>query len=117
MCRYLRYVFHYNSIRQRTKLTGMAILIPGSSPWKYIWDNADDASFLELTGFNRHSFNLLLLVLFPDPIAQVFGHPRLFDYKDEFDLYLKSEITGKIWDLIRDELFYNGIMGAYQKSV
>ena len=84
VCAVIYAVVHYNSIRQRTKLTRTAILIPAASPWKYIWDNADDASFLELTGFSRHFFNLLLQVLYPDPIAQVFGRPRLL----ELGLYL-----------------------------
>ena len=67
-----------------------AILIPTSSLWRHVWDNPDDASFLELTGYSRHSVNLFLLVLFTDPITQVFGCPRLLDYKDECDLYLMS---------------------------
>ena len=72
---------------------GGCLLIPASSPWRHIWDNADDASFLELTGVSRHSFNRRQLVLFPDSIAQVFGLPRLLDYEH---LCLMSESTGKI---------------------
>ena len=40
-----------------------------------------------LTGFSRHSFNLLSVILFADPITQVFGRQRLLDYKDELGLY------------------------------
>ena len=38
-------------------------------------DNADEGSFLELTGFSRSSFALLLQVLFPNPTPQTFARP------------------------------------------
>ena len=51
-------------------------------------ENADQRLFLELTGFNRGTFTLLLHVLFPDPIIQHFGRPRHLDEKGQLGLYL-----------------------------
>jgi len=61
-----------NSIRQRSHLTGTAILQTGQSPWQHIWENVDDTSFLELTGFDRHAFTQLLhnSLFFLDKIFQ-----------------------------------------------
>jgi hypothetical protein len=78
----------YNSLRRRSLLTRSAILLPGQSPWMHIWDKADDGSFLELTGFDRHSFDVLVQVLFPTPVNQIMGRPRLLDEKDKVGLYL-----------------------------
>ena len=50
--------------------------------------HADDESFLVLTGFDRHSFNSLVQVLFPNPHVQVMGRPRHLDEKDKLGLYL-----------------------------
>ena len=50
-------------------------------------DNADEGSFLELTGFSRSSFALLLQVLFPNPTPQIFARPRLLDEKDKLGLH------------------------------
>ena len=88
VCAVVYSVMYYNSLRRRSFLTRTAILLPGQSPWLHIWENADDASFLELTGFDRYSFNLLVQVLFPNPHVQVMGRPRLLDEKDKLGLYL-----------------------------
>ena len=74
-------VVHYNSLRQRTPLTRSAILRPGQSPWNHIFENADEGSFLELTGFNRLSFGILVNILFPNPVRRQFGKPRLLEEK------------------------------------
>ena len=88
VCAVVYSVMYYNSLRRRSFLTRTAILLPGQSPWLHIWENADDASFLELTGFDRYSFNLLVQVLSPDPQVQVMRRPRLLDEKDKLGLYL-----------------------------
>ena len=88
VCAVFLAVVQYNSLRRTTRLTRTAILYPGQSPWNHILENADQRSFLELTGFNRGTFTLLLHVLFPDPIIQQFGRPRLIDEKGQLGLYL-----------------------------
>ena len=88
VCAVFLAVAQYNSLRRRTRLTRTAILYPGQSPWNHILGNADQRSFLELTGFNRGTFTLLLQFLFPDPIIQHFGRPRFIDEKCGLGLYL-----------------------------
>jgi DDE superfamily endonuclease len=88
ICAVFLAVVHNNSLRVRTYLTRSAILHPTLSPWQNIWANADPISFLELTGFNRRSFNILLHVLFPVPNPQQYGRRRLLDEKDRLGLYL-----------------------------
>ena len=43
---------------------------------------------MDLTGFSRTSFALLLQVLFPSPNPQTFRLPRLLDEKDKLGLHL-----------------------------
>jgi hypothetical protein len=52
-------VIYYNSIRRRHHLYRPAILLPSQSPWRHLYENGDDASFLNLTGFSREAFEEL----------------------------------------------------------
>jgi DDE superfamily endonuclease len=88
VCAIIYFVIQYNNLRRRSTLTRTAILLPGQSPWIHILENADDGSFLELTGFDRLAFAHLLQVLFPNPLPQHMGRPRLLDEKDKVGLYL-----------------------------
>jgi len=88
VCAVVYSVMYYNSLRRRSFLTRTAILLPGQSPWLHIWENADDESFLELTDFDRHSFNFLVQILFTNPHVQVMGRPRHLDEKDKLGLYI-----------------------------
>jgi hypothetical protein len=36
------------------------------SPWRKLYEHADNSSFLHMTGLNRHAFRLLLEYLFDD---------------------------------------------------
>jgi hypothetical protein len=59
-------IIAYNSCRNRTKLTRKAILLPNLSPWPHLYCFGDDGSFLEITGFDRVTFNRLLATLFDE---------------------------------------------------
>ena len=60
-CLLLCSVFEYNDSRFRRKrfLTRSGVVSPNNSPWKNLHDNADDSSFLNITGFNRQTFKKL----------------------------------------------------------
>ena len=50
-------IVHYNSIRNRSKLTRSALLQPSLSPWNRLYMFGNESSFLEMTGFTRFAFN------------------------------------------------------------
>ena len=62
----------HNSFRERHKLTRSAILSPESCAWRHLLQNGDEQSFLELTGFNKQTFNALVLILFDDHDTNLF---------------------------------------------
>jgi len=52
-------VLYCNRIRRRHHLTRSGILFPSHSPWRNLYDNGDEESFLNLTGFSREAFEEL----------------------------------------------------------
>jgi len=71
---------HYNGLRQRrSPLPRSAIINPGQLPWHHIYQNEDEDSLLELSGFNRRSFGILVNILFPNPVRRQFDRPHLLD--------------------------------------
>jgi hypothetical protein len=82
-------VIYYNSIRSRHFLTRSGILAPGQSPWRHLYENGDDQSFLNLTGFNREAFEELHTYLYDDHVEHHgAGRPRLLSTRDELGLIL-----------------------------
>jgi hypothetical protein len=63
---FLSSIYAYNSLRNRHRLTKSAVGCPRIAPWRRVYWNADDSSFLELTEFTRFAFNELLKVLFEE---------------------------------------------------
>ena len=55
---------YHNNIRDRHCLLRSAILQPEESPWMNLYRNADETSFLHLTGLSRNAFAILLDYLF-----------------------------------------------------
>ena len=47
---------YYNSIRSRHYVTRSGILPTSASPWRHLYENGDEVSFLNLTGFSREAF-------------------------------------------------------------
>ena len=79
----------YNSVRNRSKLTRSAILQPSMSPWQHLYANGDDASFLEMTGFDRESFARLENCLFDEDLGERrAGRPCSLDNCGKLGLYL-----------------------------
>ena len=80
---------YYNSIRRRHYLTRTGILPTSVSPWRHLYENGDDGSFLNLTGFNRDAFEEMYEYLYEiveDHTGA--GHPRLLNTRDELGLIL-----------------------------
>ena len=46
----------YNSIRRRHYLTRTEILATSVSPWRHLYENGENGSFLNLTGFSCDAF-------------------------------------------------------------
>ena len=42
-------LIYYNSVRRRHHLTRSGILAPNHSPWRHLYENGDEGSFLNLT--------------------------------------------------------------------
>ena len=59
-----------------------------NQPLKHIFENADEDSFLERTGFNHRSLGILVNILFPNSVRRQFGRSRLLDEKDRLGSYL-----------------------------
>ena len=81
-----------NNARNRHRLTSSAVLHPTLSPWMQLLRNADDGSFLSITGFNRSSFKELERSIFPlEDVALAGvkrGRPERLDCKGKLGLYL-----------------------------
>ncbi len=88
----LAMIQHYNSIRDRYNLSRQAIVLPRSSPWQHLFDNADPDSFLLMTGVTRDVFGMLLTILYPASTIQRLirakGRPRLMSPHAELGLFL-----------------------------
>ena len=70
----------------------------GQSPLNHTLENAD-----HFLGFNRGIFTLLLQVLFPGPIIQRLGRPRLIDEKFYLVLVL----------FVKSRMAYNNLCWLY----
>ena len=59
-------------------MTRSAVAHPAFSPWSFLYRNADENSFLYITGMTRAAFEKLKDILFEDEIKGP-GHPFLLD--------------------------------------
>jgi hypothetical protein len=53
-------IHYHNHIQDWHQLLQLAIVHPSESPWRRVYDHADEASFLHRTGLNRHAFVMLM---------------------------------------------------------
>ena len=82
-------LIYYNSIRRRHHLTRSGILAPIHSPWRHLYENGDEGSFLNLTGFSREAFEEMHDYLYPnEPEIHGAGRPRLLNSRDELGVIL-----------------------------
>jgi len=81
-----------NNARNRHRLTKSALVHPKFSPWINLLRNADDGSFLTITGFSRFAFNELEKVLFDadgmHSVGSKRGRPELIDNRGKVGIYL-----------------------------
>ena len=77
-------VIYYNGIRRRHRLSRSGILRPERSPWRHLYENGDEASFLNLTGFSRVAFHQLHEYMHRDDndLPRT-GRPRSLNTEDE----------------------------------
>ena len=84
-------VQYYNSCREQHYLTRSGIVDPKLSAWTKLYMHGDANSFLTITGFTRHAFDLLLSILFP-PInpdnPKKRGRPSILSNDAKLGLYL-----------------------------
>jgi len=90
-------LIYHNSIRRRHHLTRSGILPTNASPWRHLYENGDEGSFLNLTGFSREAFEEMHDYLYDNVDHRVgAGRPRLLNSRDELGLilfYLGSSMT------------------------
>ena len=79
-------VIYYNGIRRRHRLTISGILQPGRSLWRHLYENGDEASFLNLTGFSRAAIHQLHEYMYRDNELPRTGRPRLLNTEDEMGM-------------------------------
>jgi len=80
----------YNAVRRRSRLTRSALLQPKFASWKFLYKNADDGSFLHITGFDRDTFEELKDACFEDDDddQRRRGRPPGLDNAGKLGLYL-----------------------------
>jgi hypothetical protein len=77
-------VIFSNSIRRRHHLTRSGILSPDQSPWRNLYENGDNQSFLNLTGFSREAFEEMHTYLYGNELDHLGpDRPRLLNSRDE----------------------------------
>ena len=85
-------VHHYNTLRDKGNLYRQAVLLPEHSAWQHLFDNADDTSFLLMTGVSRDVFHMLLNILYPnqriDSAGRRKGRPHSLLPHAELGLFL-----------------------------
>ena len=90
-------VIYYNSVRRRNHLTRSGKLQSARSLWRHLYDNGDESSFINLTGFSRAAFEEMHQYLCGDIQEQSGpGRRRLLSSQDELGLilfYLGSSMT------------------------
>ena len=87
---------YHNSIRVRSYLTRAALVSPDVSPWRKLYDDGDESSFLHVTGLTRDAFNALLHIVIPP------GH------------YIRWRRRGRPWSLPPDGML--GLLMCYLGS-
>ena len=87
---------YHNSIRVRSYLTRAALVSPDVSPWRKLYDDGDESSFLHVTGLTRDAFNALLHIVIPP------GH------------YIRRRRRGRPWSLPPDGML--GLLMCYLGS-
>ena len=88
-CAIVACILYYNSLRNRSSLRRKAVMPPSQSPWAYLYRNADDSSFLHLTGMSRQAFEKMKDILFDEEIESTGpGRPRNLDNAALLGLYL-----------------------------
>ena len=92
------FIMVYNSCRTRCKLTRQGIVPAGFSSWTYLYsNNGDDSSFLNVTGYNRATFEMLHAILYP-PVDRIpRGRRPLLDTRGKLGLLLVF-LTSKMSD-------------------
>ena len=81
-------IVYYNGIRRRHHLTRSGILSPDQSPWRNLYENGDEGSFLNLTGFTRGAFEEMHDFLHGDDQDRIGpGRPRLLKYSGRVRSY------------------------------
>jgi hypothetical protein len=59
------------------------------SPWRHLYENGDNGSFLNLTGFSRNAFEEMHEYLYENVEDHTrAGRPRLLNTRDELGLIL-----------------------------
>ena len=58
----------YNSLRNQSKLSRSAVLLPHLSAWQHLYEHGDDSTYLGMTGFNKISFWCLEACLLVDGV-------------------------------------------------
>jgi len=80
---------YYNSIRRRHYVTRSGILPTTASPWRHLYENGDEVSFLNLTGFSREAFEEMHQYLYENVEERYSAsRPRLVNTHDELGLIL-----------------------------
>ena len=87
------FIMAYNNARLNPKsvLHRVALVHPRFSPWMRLLNNADEESFLEVTGFNFQGFRELVTVVATLDERQRIrrrGRPPLLDIHSQLGLYL-----------------------------
>lgn len=59
-------IYLYNSCRKKSNLSRAALVQPKDSAWNRLYRHGDDSSFLKITGFTRHAFEMLRSLLFDE---------------------------------------------------
>ena len=99
-----------NNSRNKHRLTSSALVHPSLSPWIQLLRNADDSSFLTVTGFSRFAFVELERALYPleDIVAsgKKRGRPETLDNKGKLGLYLLFFYYLPLFSSSREDCFY-----------
>ena len=83
-------ILMYNDgIRCHHYVTWSGILPTTASPWRHLYENGDEVSFLNLTGFSREAFEEMHQYLYEN-VEEHYGagRPRLLNTRDELGLIL-----------------------------
>ena len=80
---------YYNSIRRHHYVTRSGNLPTTASSWRHLYENGDEVSFLNLTGFSGEAFEDMHQYLHENVEERYgAGRPRLLDTRDELGLIL-----------------------------